>query len=751
MLRFLMTIFLGASFACTGGPEFDARILAPETIGPCDDLVLDAVVPSTVGDQTFVWTMTPSSAALDEVLGRANKPRLLIPSNLLSAGATYQFRVVVTINGSVSGPGEATVQRSEIEALLVSLDGPSQYVIDGTQGLTVTGRAQLPRCEMLPVAYRWVQTAGPPVTIPSAYERRNIISFEPGDLTPGQDYVFELQASVASNPPLTGSVSFAVEITRLSPIALIAGGSRNAGVCQTIAIDGRLSSSPDRLPLSYSWDCVTVGPTPVSCGVTLPQEPVIAIGSGTLPAGKHELTLNVSDGERQTQTSIEITVGCDATTPPTNTLSLTDGARVDPSQALVIHADVDDASACSSTITWSVANNLLDVNDPTEVLSSGSIFMVPAGVLVAGTTYSLKARAANCAGFDEKTVSFTANTPPSGGTCTVTPASGAAFDTMFHLSCSGWTDSDGPLKYQFSYIDGAGQRVPLAATGTAAALDTVLPEGFGTGTNRILGLRARVIDALSVQTAEQSLPDAAVVSPDRAVYADLSARFRAMLAAHQANIIATDVILRRAFNGVTAEQPLVFNGKGHALLAAVFVHVDHPAALTITSGTGCGAGVPLPANVKNVDFYGVFELDAAETLSLKAASADLLTGTAEVVLIDATTFDLPVSTTGVPFFENTRGALYQPHFDLTLQDPGGIDGLLWRACTPDPRAWTSVMAGPPQCTSGASLVSQVTRGDQPGSSAAIGEVLFVNVNAGARKVRFENLAECSEYLFAPLL
>ncbi|KAJ7353947.1 hypothetical protein OS493_031088 [Desmophyllum pertusum] len=46
---------------------------------------------------------------------------------------------------------------------------------------------------------------------------------------------------------------------------------------------------------------------------------------------------------------------------------------------------------------------------------------------------------------------FSAALPPSGGTCTIEPASGIALTTYFNLSCSNWTNYSIPLSYQFRY------------------------------------------------------------------------------------------------------------------------------------------------------------------------------------------------------------------------------------------------------------------------------------------------------------
>ena len=49
------------------------------------------------------------------------------------------------------------------------------------------------------------------------------------------------------------------------------------------------------------------------------------------------------------------------------------------------------------------------------------------------------------------TYSFSTSLHPSGGLCTIFPASGISLETNFTLSCSGWKSDSEPLSYQFQY------------------------------------------------------------------------------------------------------------------------------------------------------------------------------------------------------------------------------------------------------------------------------------------------------------
>mmetsp|Transcript_22560 Transcript_22560/g.19551 ORF Transcript_22560/g.19551 Transcript_22560/m.19551 type:complete len:120 (+) Transcript_22560:1769-2128(+) len=54
------------------------------------------------------------------------------------------------------------------------------------------------------------------------------------------------------------------------------------------------------------------------------------------------------------------------------------------------------------------------------------------------------------------------NTPPLGGTLTISPESGESLSTNFTIKASGWTDVDKPILYQFVFAldDGNEETIP---------------------------------------------------------------------------------------------------------------------------------------------------------------------------------------------------------------------------------------------------------------------------------------------------
>ena len=137
-----------------------------------------------------------------------------------------------------------------------------------------------------------------------------------------------------------------------------------------------------------------------------------------------------------------------------------------------------------------------------DIMQPNFVLERPGDYLLAGATYTfalgVTAEGGDSCGFS--TLSVTLNAPPSGGSLTVSPASGTARNTSFALRSPGWVDDpeDMPLLYTYYYYApevfaegtraastagagvGASAGVPAAAlplglTGFYAALDTTIP------------------------------------------------------------------------------------------------------------------------------------------------------------------------------------------------------------------------------------------------------------------------------------
>ncbi len=120
-----------------------------------------------------------------------------------------------------------------------------------------------------------------------------------------------------------------------------------------------------------------------------------------------------------------------------------------------------------TTISWwctSANIDILSSSSPVAVLQStvSSRMVFPAQVLQSGKTYSFTATAINNddpSKFSQANISFSINSSPCCGSCSISPTTGIALQTQFDIKCLNWDDavSDMPLQYKFDVFDSATQ------------------------------------------------------------------------------------------------------------------------------------------------------------------------------------------------------------------------------------------------------------------------------------------------------
>ena len=116
--------------------------------------------------------------------------------------------------------------------------------------------------------------------------------------------------------------------------------------------------------------------------------------------------------------------------------------------------------------------NSSDIVIKENSLDGGEIYRL---VLYVKTTDGLPGMSA----YDISTAS-----PPSGGTCTITPSSGISLKTNFNLTCSNWTSDVTPLTYQFRYQLGNGL-YSVIYHGENNSIISWLPPGNQSDNNRV--------------------------------------------------------------------------------------------------------------------------------------------------------------------------------------------------------------------------------------------------------------------------
>ena len=97
----------------------------------------------------------------------------------------------------------------------------------------------------------------------------------------------------------------------------------------------------------------------------------------------------------------------------------------------------------------------------------------------------------------------TVNSPPVGGTCEVSPASGVTLTTKFTFTCTDWQDPDLPLQYEFVYFTN-NDLLNVVYQGVQTSKQTNLPLGEKAN-NFTIDFRVRVVDMFGAFT-EVTIP-----------------------------------------------------------------------------------------------------------------------------------------------------------------------------------------------------------------------------------------------------
>ena len=268
-------------------------------------------------------------------------------------------------------------------------------------------------------------------------------------------------------------------------VARIVGGSRKIAIDEEATLSAASSFDPDSTAtqLQYAWKVRTPGSTQyVEIMDAIPGSKWTQ-GSPNVVFPANTLQSKVAYQFRVTVTSKVAgdTRSATADVQWTTTASLSTSVSIAPLRAAKVSnrnfVPIVASVTGASTVVWSVTRNgvAVDVSDWASMFASpqGSPHLVVLPYkLSPGQLYEFTA----AAGAASASLQVPVNDAPSGGSCSASPASGVALTTSFRLSCSGWRDSDSPIRYTFTMKDEVrGQYVAISGAQTEASLETILP------------------------------------------------------------------------------------------------------------------------------------------------------------------------------------------------------------------------------------------------------------------------------------
>eukprot|EP00854_Cymbomonas_tetramitiformis_P003598 gene3598-4527_t len=379
--------------------------------------------------------------------------------------------------------------------------------------LAVIGEVQADCTNTGGMEFEWVgsSSAGKTMQLTADTNRAHTLTLRlpTGSLAPRTSYTLELMAHMVNADHVRASTQLALYVDEEPLQALVRGGGASIGEENLLVLDASVSYDPasDPAPFVFDWQCTLNSGD--RCrqldGTLLPSsltEPSLEIFLQGEEAGReHTFKLTASKGPRSSvaYSTVIVTKGA----PPVPVITPVAG-KLNAGNKLTLQGSVSTAPAASPasnssssgasqevSLLWSVdavagtSAEEVDLNSE-EVRASatrgGATLVLHPGALSEGGRYLFRLdaeRQGDATG--SASMEVVVNSPPRTGRLEVSPAEGAALQTIFTLNASGWVDEDLPLAAAFSYrvIGGNSsvERVSLSSVSPQLVVEMTLPEG----------------------------------------------------------------------------------------------------------------------------------------------------------------------------------------------------------------------------------------------------------------------------------
>ena len=548
-----------------------AAISAPDVLGLCDTLVLDAALSSGSGGRALRYNWTLAAAAgsglaaelggrsqltnLTHALAVANMrgdDAIAIPRLFLPAKVRYTFTLrVANFLSAATSAASVLVLKASMPAPHASIQGHDPKTTTRDARLRLVLSAEQPNlCAGLSLDERrmvieWRELTGRFATDGGslAAENPRVLTVPAFTLSLRATYRFEAFVYMQKDPSINATSRCSVYVAPQPLVAGLSGGAtRVIGADIPLCLDASPSYDPDaargsNATLAYAWSCANVSATPAtpcvdaSGALLQPALDAFATATVTLAAGTlsahdgYEFSVRVSKDTLNATATVRIIVVPGA--PPETGLSLgglAPDAIVNPNEAdnpayVALVGEVS-STLRIATALWTLEDGAVDAASPFAVEPDRLTTALALQTMTVGVTYTFRLTVTDVSGSSAYgEVLVLVNAPPTSGACTLAPSSGLALVTDFAFRCVNWVDDDLPLYYEFrSQVHGEATRTPLADTQHDPSYVSQLPMGSPAHNYTVIGW-ADVIDAYAGTTqAKQEV----LVLP----YADDSSRRR---------------------------------------------------------------------------------------------------------------------------------------------------------------------------------------------------------------------------------
>jgi hypothetical protein len=494
-----------------------ANILSSSTISSCSDLVLNGKLSFSYDekDLKYQWSCTSgeNSEAINSYLQSQTQSGVTIPSVLMTKqDSIYSFSLIVTsIFNATSLPAIRNVKKLADGVPSITIVGGGTYQIG--DAFRVTGSITKTTCnpDTSSFIFNWIQISGPKAltlkTVGSTSS--SSVTFRSNDFDTTGTYTFQLSISTATKNNIT-SQDFTLVMQYPSLIALIGGGDIVGTNAVIISVSSKCTDPAASSETEITqWTCTKKDGTNVPLANS--NSKTLTIPSKFFPTGEYTITLTCLKGMRNATASIHANISDDPKIPavalgPVNNL-------INSNEKLslaVTSAQVSGKGTLSGV--WSVTSSV-NGDVTSSILTASQLTVkavsIAAGKLKEGESYTFRYSVTNegLTGYAEVTCYVNKNPVP--GRFLVSPTSGTEATTPISITFSGWTDTDLPLVYTYSYLDIKNTIQPLYTTRDIDPTYTTkyIPVVNSNGTVVIVGT---VKDALggsySVQQTIQVLP-----------------------------------------------------------------------------------------------------------------------------------------------------------------------------------------------------------------------------------------------------
>jgi hypothetical protein len=490
------------------------------SIRSCDDLVIDPSGTTGSGGRSWKsvsWTVTGSGVnattvtALNSYLttnynsGTTNL--VTLPSSYLEAG-TYTVQLQVMNFLDQSGTAEAVISVADSDNLYsVSIAGPSTVLTYRWQSLSLFAVANAQTCSgsTTSLTYSWSLYKDLKYqSVSSESKDQRFFKLSAYQLEAGTSYVVKVSISSSSSSSSSTSSTVVLQVGQSGTYAVIEGGaSRAVSVMDTLKLDASSSYDIDYLrtkSLYYSWSCSEVSP---NYGSSCP----LFIDSGAVTNsvnGSDLFTSDISASYSSAEFTIVVVVSNDAGLSSSASVTLTILDVSLPTVSIAAPSKTKYNSGESVSLTGSITgdnvsyavwscesvtlSSTVAVTTTSQSFKAGtSSFSLAlfADVLVAGLSYTFELSASYGSALDSEAavanVTVLMNTPPSGGSLSVSPTTGEALTDKFFFSTHGWSDdvSDLPLSYVLSYYTVSSSSVTVVKNvDTTSYISSLVAQGL---------------------------------------------------------------------------------------------------------------------------------------------------------------------------------------------------------------------------------------------------------------------------------